>query len=257
MARPSVSLVIPALNEEEGIVATLKRIPEGIDEIIVVDGGSKDRTCELAAAAGAKVIVEARRGYGLAYRRGFEVAKGDVITTADADGTYPTEMLPHVVNFLLTRDLTFVSCSRFPLADSKSMAGLNKLGNVGMSMAATLLYLHPFRDIASGMWAFRRELLEKLDLGTNGWVFSNEIKLEAYWANPEGFAEFVIPYDERVGRTHMVTMWSTGLEVLGFMVYERCKHFLRSRVVDSAHRSFPSPGALGQPPGHGPKPVPK
>jgi len=237
MARPSVSLVIPSLNEEEGIVATLKRVPPGIDEIIVVDGNSKDRTRELAAAAGAKVIVEERRGYGLAYRRGFEAATGDIITTADADGTYPTEMLPHVVEFLQTRNLSFVSCSRFPLADAKSMAGLNKLGNIGMSLAATCLYLHPFRDIASGMWVFRRELLAKMDLGTNGWVFSPEVKLEAYWADPTRFAEFVIPYDERVGRTHMVTMWQTGLEVIGFMFYERCKHFLRSRVVDSARRS--------------------
>ena len=49
----------------------------------------------------------------------------------------------------------------------------------------------------------------------------------------------MIPYDERVGRTHMVTMWQTGLEVIGFMIYERCKHFLRSRVVDSARRSVP------------------
>ena len=127
MARPSVSLVIPSLNEEEGIVATLKRVPKGIDEIIVVDGNSKDRTRELAAAAGAKVLVEERRGYGLAYRRGFEAATGDIITTADADGTYPTEMLPHVIEFLTSRNLSFVSCSRFPLADAKSMAGLNKL----------------------------------------------------------------------------------------------------------------------------------
>src|SRR5436190_21533929 len=124
MPRPTVSLVIPALNEEEGIVATLKRIPPGIDEIIVVDGGSKDQTRERAQAAGAKVILEPRRGYGLAYRRGFEEASCDIITTADADGTYPTEMLPHVVEFLLGRNLSFVSCSRFPLADAKSMAGL-------------------------------------------------------------------------------------------------------------------------------------
>jgi len=248
MARPSVSLIIPALNEEEGIVATLKRVPDGIDEIIVVDGGSKDRTRELAAAAGTKVVVESRRGYGLAYKRGFELAKGDIITTADADGTYPTEMLPHIVSYLVNRNLTFVSCSRFPLANAKSMAFLNKLGNVGMSIGATLLYLHTFRDIASGMWAFRRELLEKMDLGTNGWVFSPEIKLEAYFANPSGFAEFVIPYDERVGHTHMVTMWQTGVEVMAFMAYERWKHFLRSRVVNRSRRSLNLDADFAAPP---------
>src|SRR5207237_7046773 len=135
-----------------------------------------------------------------------------------------------------------------PLADVKSMAGLNKLGNIGMSLGASLLYQHPFRDIASGMWAFRRELLSKITLKTNGWVFSPEIKLEAYWADPQGFAEFVIPYDERVGRTHMVTMWSTGVEVLGFMTYERFVHFFRSRVVDKTRKSLADQERYSKPP---------
>ena len=144
-------------------------------------------------------------------------------------------MLPHVIEFLLTRNLSFVSCSRFPLADAKSMAGLNKLEHRD-EPAATCLYLHPFRDIASGMWVFRRELLQKMDLGTNGWVFSPEVKLEAYWAD-RPLRRVRHPLRRARGPTHMVTMWQTGLEVIGFMIYERCKHFLRSRVVDKARRS--------------------
>jgi glycosyltransferase involved in cell wall biosynthesis len=234
MSRPSISLVIPALNEEHGIVATLKRVPKEISEVIVVDGGSKDRTVELAQANGARVVVESKRGYGLAYKRGFAEAKGDVITTSDADGTYPIELAPYVVDYLVKRELTFVNCSRLPLVDSKSMRFWNKVGNVGLSMAATFLYLHAFRDISSGMWAFRREFLEKLELHTDGWCFSNEIKLEAYTVNPGGFAEFVIPFDERVGDTHNVTIWATGVEVLGFMAYQRFLHFMRARIVDKS-----------------------
>src|SRR2546426_567484 len=100
MPTPTVSLVIPALNEESGVVATIDRAPKGLHEIIVVDGGSKDETKTRAEAAGAKVIVETERGYGLAYRRGFEAATGDLIATSDADGTYPIELIPHVVDFL-------------------------------------------------------------------------------------------------------------------------------------------------------------
>lgn len=231
-----ISLVIPALNEEKGVVETIQRAPKGLHEIIVVDGGSKDDTAGAAARAGAKVIVERERGYGLAHRRGFEAATGDVIATSDADATYPVELIPHVVAFLEKKNLTFVSCSRFPLADLKSMHGLNRFGNVGLSFAASLFYLHPFRDISSGMWVFRRKLLEDMELRTKGWVFSNELKLEAYFTDPEGFAEYVIPYDERVGDTHNVTIWKTGVEVLGFMLYERARHFARARIVDPRRR---------------------
>jgi glycosyltransferase involved in cell wall biosynthesis len=232
-----VSLIIPALNEEEGIVETIRRAPKDLHEIIVVDGGSKDRTAEVAAREGAKVIVERERGYGLAHRRGFEAATGDLISTSDADATYPVELIPHVADFLEKKGLSFVSCSRFPLADAKSMRPLNRFGNVGLSFAASVFYLHSFRDISSGMWLFRRSLLEKMDLRTKGWVFSNELKLEAYFADPAGFGEYIIPYDERVGPTHNVTIWKTGVEVLGFMLYARARHFARSRIVDPRRKS--------------------
>jgi glycosyltransferase involved in cell wall biosynthesis len=236
MDKPTVSLLIPALNEEHGIVATIRRVPADIHEIIVVDGGSKDNTAALAREAGAKVIVEPRRGYGIAYKRGFEAATGELIATADADGTYPVEMIPHVVDFLIRKNMNFVSCSRLPLADGKSMHMMNKLGNVGLSFAASVLYLHSFRDICSGMWVFRRAFLSRLDLRSDGWAFSNEFKLEAYFAQPDKFAEFVIPYDERLGPSHNVTIWKTGIQVLGFMVYERAMHFARSRIIDPRAR---------------------
>lgn len=228
----TISLVIPALNEERGIVATLERVPKEVSEVIVVDGGSKDRTAEFAERAGARVIVEPTRGYGLAYKRGFAAATSEIITTADADATYPVEMIPHIVDFLLRRNLQFLNCSRFPLADLNSMHGLNQFGNIGLSLAASLFYLHPFRDISSGMWAFRRSMLSRVELHDDGWCFSNEIKLEAYFNDPKAFGEFVIPYTERVGDTHNVTIWATGVQVLGFMAFKRLEHFMRSRVVD-------------------------
>jgi len=230
MPGPTISLVIPALNEARGIVSTVRRAPREIHEIIVVDGGSQDGTADLARQAGAKVIVETRRGYGLAYKRGFDAATGDVIATADADGTYPVEMIPEVVDFLIRKDLNFVSCSRFPLANGKAMRGLNRLGNIGLSLAASILYLHFFRDVCSGMWVFRRSLIDKLDLHSDGWTFSNELKLESYFTEPDRYAEFMIPYDERVGPTHNVTVWKTGLQVLAFMAHARFNHFMRARV---------------------------
>ena len=74
------------------------------------------------------------------------------------------------------------------------------------------------------------EFIEQARASHRQLAFSGaEIKLEAYTVNPRGFAEFVIPFDERVGDTHNVTIWATGVEVLGFMAYERFLHFMRAR----------------------------
>jgi hypothetical protein len=181
-------------------------------------------------------MIEPIRGYGRAHRRGFAEATGDIIATADADGTYPVEMIPYVVEHLQRKSLSFVNCSRLPLIDRKSMRPMNLLGNVGLSLAASALYLHSFRDICSGMWVFKRSLLDRLELRTQGWAFSNELKLEAYAVDPQGFGEFVVPFDERVGPTHNVTIWKTGVEVLGFIGYERVLHFIRTRISDPTSR---------------------
>jgi glycosyltransferase involved in cell wall biosynthesis len=121
----SVTLVIPSLNEEEGVVATIQRAGSTYDQIIVVDGGSSDRTAANAEALGAQVIPQLVRGYGLAYKTGFLAAKGDIIVTGDADGTYPVELAPQILATMDERGLDFVSCSRFPLQRWDSMETLN------------------------------------------------------------------------------------------------------------------------------------
>jgi len=99
-----ISIVIPALNEEAGIAAVIKQVPvkelEKMDysvEIIVVNNGSTDRTPEIAAQNGAKVIYQPIRGYGNAYKAGFANASGDIIATGDADMTYPFDALPKIL----------------------------------------------------------------------------------------------------------------------------------------------------------------
>ncbi len=87
----TVTIVIPTRNEEEAIVDTIRSIPnddwcEKLD-FLIIDGNSTDRTRELAEQEGATVYLEHRRGYGRAYRTGFELATGDVICTLDADCT--------------------------------------------------------------------------------------------------------------------------------------------------------------------------
>src|SRR5215468_7485838 len=102
-----ITVVIAALNEERGIGLVLNEIPVNtlIDmgyetEVIVIDNGSKDKTCYIAKQHGATVIIQPVRGYGNAYKAGFANASGDIIATGDADLTYPFEDLPEIIKKL-------------------------------------------------------------------------------------------------------------------------------------------------------------
>ena len=97
MASPKVSVVIPTMNEEKAVGAVMDAVHAALKptgwayEVLIVDTSSKDRTREIAASKGAVVVDEPRRGYGRAYKTGFERAQGDFIATLDADCTYPAE----------------------------------------------------------------------------------------------------------------------------------------------------------------------
>src|ERR1700681_2269703 len=93
----SITVIIPCLNEEQGIERVLRRMPDFVDQVIVVDNGSTDRSSDVARSFGAKVIRETVRGYGRAYKTGFASASGDIIVTLDGDHSYP----PDAISYLL------------------------------------------------------------------------------------------------------------------------------------------------------------
>lgn len=226
-----VTVVIPTLNEEEGVVATIGRTPKSVDEIIVVDGGSSDRTSANSEQLGARVIPQLVRGYGLAYKTGFLAATGDIVITGDADGTYPMELAETLIAEMDGRGLDFVSCSRFPLEDAMSMERLNVFGNRAISAWGSVLSLYRFRDLLSGMWLFRRSVLSELRLVANGWNFSAEIKLEARHKLGGRFAEIHIPYRDRVGMTHNVRPFRIGGENSLFIFYKRVSQLYRKHLM--------------------------
>jgi dolichol-phosphate hexosyltransferase len=239
-----LTLVIPSLNEEEGVVATIRRAGNVYDQILVVDGGSSDRTSTNAAALGARVIPQLVRGYGLAYKTGFLEADGDVIVTGDADGTYPVEMAPQILQTMNERGLDFVSCTRFPLERWGSMEPLNIIGNRAISAFGSITHMHYFRDLLSGMWVFRKAALNELRLMTNGWNFSAEIKLEASFKLRRRFAEIHIPYQDRVGMTHNVRPFRIGGENCLFILYKRFSQLYRAylmRVTEDQIRAAKKP----------------
>ncbi len=214
-----LSLVIPCYNEEDGIREVIGRCPQDIDEIVVVDNNCTDRTAEVARSLGAVVVSEKRPGYGAAYKAGMKAATGDLIVTLDGDGTYPPETIPQLVDMLVAKQWDFLSACRFPLSDPKAMGPTNRLGNWVLTVTAMALFFQPIRDSQSGMWVFKRSLLEQLRVTSDGMPFSQEIKLEAILRGFR-FGETHIAYGARIGEVKL-QKWRDGWLNLSFLFRKR------------------------------------
>lgn len=198
----------------------MRRIPSFVDEVIVVDNASTDRTAEVAESLGARVIREDVRGYGRAYKKGFGFAKGDVIVTLDGDHSYPPDALSYLLEAFLHLDADFLNASRFPVRDPKAMSFKHKFGNFVLSLAMSLLYFRWVRDSQSGMWVFRRSILEKMRLTSDGMAFSEEIKIEALKDASIHFVEISIQYSSRLGEIKL-NPWRDGFYNLWFLLKKR------------------------------------
>lgn len=237
----TISVVVPCYNEEDGIPKVIRGLPPCVDEIVVADNDSADRTAEVARALGARVVLETRRGYGAAYKRGLAEATRDVIVTMDGDCTYPMEAIEGLVDFLIDRDLDFVSASRFPLRDPHAMNFSNKVGNWILTAAVWLLYGARMADSQSGMWVFRRGVLPLLNLTSDGMPFSEEIKIEAFRHPQVRFAEHPIDYHPRVGEVKL-RRWRDGWENLRFLVRKRFGRLPASKPDPAAGPREAGPG---------------
>jgi hypothetical protein len=216
----SITAIIPCLNEEQGLGEVLSRMPEYVDEVIVVDNGSTDRTAEVARTRGAKVIHEDIRGYGRAYKRGFGHATGDIIVTLDGDHSYPVDAISYLLEAFLHLSVDFLNASRFPVRDRSAMSFKHLVGNLILSATMSLLFLRWVRDSQSGMWVFRRSILQQIRLDSDGMAFSEEIKVEAI-KNPRiRFDEIPVMYTSRLGEIKL-NPWRDGVQNLLFLFKKR------------------------------------
>jgi len=223
-----ISLIMPCYNEEVGLVEILKKVPYFFDEVIVVDNGSEDGTSKIAEAFGAKVIFEAKKGYGQAYKSGFSASSGDIIVAMDGDNSYPIEEAEKLISFLIVNNLDFVSGCRFPLKEKEAMNFLNRIGNWLLTLFFFLATFKKIKDSQSGMWVFKRSILEKMQLQNTGMGFSEEIKMEAL-LNPEiKFAEEYIFYKNRLGEVKL-KKWKDGFSNLIFLFLKRLEILFRKK----------------------------
>ncbi len=209
----SVSVIIPALDEEQNIAATLAAVPvQRLQELgyqvdmLVVDNGSTDRTGQIARELGARVVVQPVRGYGNAYKAGFANSAGDIIATGDADLTYPFEILPDALTLMAREKIEFLSTNRLHNVDRRAMSPSHVWAN--HALTGMCRFFHdklPFRDSQSGMWIFQRYVWNRCRVTSGGMPFSQEIKFAAF-RNGFACAEIPIEYRPRGGRKKLRTL---------------------------------------------------
>ena len=196
-----VSVVIPTRNEAGSIGRVIDEVHASLGglayEILVVDTESTDGTVDIARSKGARAVPEPRRGYGRAYKTGFAEARGRYVATLDADFTYPANRIPGFIT-LLEGGADFVCGDRLSTLKPGAMTGMHRIGNAILNLTFRLLFRYPIKDSQSGMWVFRRSILDRVVLLNDGMPFSEELKAEAIRAGFR-FIEAPIDYRPRVG----------------------------------------------------------
>ena len=182
-ARPKVSLVIPTLNEAENLPLILPYIPANwVNEVVLVDGRSTDGTVEVARQLmpSIRVVMEPKRGKGLALRAGYQAATGDIIVVVDADGSHDPREIPRYIMPLL-EGADFVKGSRFaPGGGTTDMPRFRKVGNWGLATLSNILFSLNFTDLCYGYHAFWRYCLDGIKLEKiDGFEINSALYLQA------------------------------------------------------------------------------
>ncbi len=208
--QPTLSVVMPSFNEEQAIGPMIDSVKKHTGsfttEIIVVDS-SKDRTPQIAADKGARVITQKPRGHGIALRTAISEARNDIIITTDCDNTYPMDHIPRLMNMITADNYDIISCNRLTKALGKEMPFSNKAANWMFAFLVRNLYGIPVHDVSTGMFCMKRIVNESINWETN-YSFPCEIIIRSNLAGFT-FTETDIPYRIRIGDVTL-NKWRSG-----------------------------------------------
>jgi len=225
---PLVSVVIPCLNEAQNIEECVTAAREAlhrmqvVGEVVVADNGSEDDSARLAEQAGARVVVECRRGYGSAYLAGFAASHGRYIVMADADLTYDFNEIPRFVE-ALEQGAEMVIGDRMDNIQPGAMPWLHRyVGNPILTGLLNLFFRTGVNDAHCGMRALRRDVLPRLDLRTTGMEFASEMVIRASKERLR-IAEFPIEYHPRGGESKL-SSFRDGWRHLRFLLVHSPNH---------------------------------
>ncbi|HKU41374.1 MAG TPA: glycosyltransferase family 2 protein [Polyangiales bacterium] len=232
-ARPApvpnvLSVVIPALNEEDAIGDTLKRCLEAREsmiashvvsdmEVLVVSDGSTDRTEEIARSFPQVTVLsfELNRGYGAAIKCGFEHTRGELIAFLDADGTCDPAFFAVLIEALRDGSADVALGSR--MGEDSKMPLIRTIGNRLFAWLLSLVSFRTVNDTASGMRVIRREALRHLYPLPDGMHFTPAMSARALLEGRLKLVEAPMPYAERTGRSKLRVL-RDGLNFLGIIV---------------------------------------
>ena len=213
-----VSVVIPTLNEAGNILETLITIEKEVaypKEIIVVDGDSTDGTKEIVMDTNCRLIIEPRRGYGIALRTGMKHAKGDIVVMVDGDGTYEVRHINRLLDTMIKNDAEMCLATRM-FDPNKAMGLVNFVANKIMTFCFDMLFMQFLSDTQSGFRAISHSAIEKVELSEEDMSFATEMLVEFA---KKGFKMVEVPsfYKSRkYGKTKLRKIKS-GVEIFTIM----------------------------------------
>ena len=226
---PSISIILPTLNEEKGIVRTLKQINAlNLEkEVLVVDGLSTDNTVRNAKSYGAKVVIEKRKGKGVAMATGVKAAKSDVICFFDGDGTYPPQVIPKMLELIKNCDV--VVASRL-LRKEGANDCMNTFIHYRLFPLIFKNYLRKFKtsEPITGMRLLRKETWNKLNLKSHDFLVETEMEVKMAKKKMK-VIEIPIPCIKRVGRSKWDASWRTMLKIRKYI--KRNEKYLQDLVI--------------------------
>src|SRR3989442_5601716 len=201
----SLSILLPALNEEDGVAAVLNRIPrqalqaKGIAySVHLLDGRSTDQTRAVAKRLGAEIFVQSGNGKGSAFREFVPKIRDQYVVLLDSDGNYPPEIIPDIVGKLGAGSPVVIGSRLRGSINDGAMSMANRIGNRMLSWLASFLFATPISDVCSGMWGFVSDRLRTLGLTATGFELEADLFAECALKGIP-ITEIPIRYDRRIG----------------------------------------------------------
>ena len=173
-----ILVMLPALNEEKGLPKVLKKMPQFVDHVLVIDNNSTDNTAEVAKELGCNVLFEKRRGKGNAFQaflKQFVPSEFDFVVMLDSDNTYDASEMEKLIQPLFNGFDVVIGDRLHGQREGKSLNRVNLIGNHLLTFAAKLLYFFEVKDICSGYWAFKSNKLKGLNIREKGFGLEQDL----------------------------------------------------------------------------------
>jgi dolichol-phosphate hexosyltransferase len=214
-----VSVVIPTLNEAGNILEAVSTIQKDLaypKEIIVVDGNSTDGTKEIVQELGyCRLIIEPRRGYGLALMTGMKNAKGNIIIMVDGDGTYEVKHINRMIAAMVEKDVDMVLATRM-YDPNKAMGLMNFIGNKVITFVFDFFYSQFLSDTQSGFRAISHEAIDNVELKASDMAYATEMLMQFAKG---GYSMIEVPttYRARKYGRPKLRRFKSGIEIFSTM----------------------------------------